>query len=184
MVVGFILGYFVAVASLEPGHAPVLQQTQASGGQLPEGHPPAELMEMVQRLMERAQADPEDSEVRALLGNAYYDMQRFSNAIEWYEAAIALDPENINVSTDLGTSYYYTGDADRAIERFNESLRLDANHAQTLQNLGVVLASKGDLAEAIEAWQKLIEKNPDYPHSDQILQQIEKARAGLGGGES
>ena len=68
-----------------------------------------------------AERDAEDVASRVALGNAYFDAERFDEAIVWYEQALALNPSDVNVSTDLGVSYYYTRQPDRALEQFARS---------------------------------------------------------------
>ncbi|HSR70396.1 MAG TPA: tetratricopeptide repeat protein [Acidobacteriota bacterium] len=186
--IGFILGFMVAQAvSLQDQF--VLQETQARGGSqqdsgLPEGHPSAQLMELMRKLQERAAANPQDAEVRVAMGNAFYDLKRFDQAAAWYEEALALEPGNVNVSTDLGTSYYYLGQPQKAVQQLRLSLQINATHPQTLQNLGVVLESMGRDQEALAVWEKLVQANPDYPGLEQVRQNIERIRGRAEDGSS
>lgn len=170
---GFIFGFFVAKATIAP--APVPTQAAPQQG-LPENHPGAEVVELLQQLQQRADENPKDAQVRVVLGNAYYEMKRFDAAIRWYEAALALEPDNISTNTDLGTAYFYVGNPSKALDIFNKSLQLDPNHPQTLQNIGVVNISMGNTAAGLQAWQKLLETNPDYPQIDQIREQIKQVQ--------
>ncbi len=80
-----------------------------------------------------------------------FDAERYSEAITWYEAAVALKPTDANLSTDLGVAYYYTNQPDRAIAQFEKSLAADPKHTKTLLNLGIVKAfGKQDLDGADE----------------------------------
>ncbi|HSR49942.1 MAG TPA: tetratricopeptide repeat protein [Acidobacteriota bacterium] len=186
--IGFILGFLVAQAvSLQDQF--ILQDTQGAGNpqqssNLPEGHPSAQLMELMRTLQQRAEANPQDAEVRVALGNAFYDLKQFDQAAAWYQQALTLDSENVSVSTDLGTSYYYLGQHEKAIQQLQHSLHIDPTHPQTLQNLGVVLDAAGRSQEALATWEKLIETNPDYAGLDQVRQSIERLRERMDGGSS
>lgn len=185
IVIGFIMGFFVAQASFSDAETGFPNQPAAAGqAPIPEGHPSNEVMALLEKLEERAANHPEDVDVRVHLGNAYYDLKLFDHAIRWYHQALDLDPRNIDVNTDLGTAYYYSQNSAKAIELFERSLRIDGNHPQTLQNLGVVQVSLGNLSEAVESWEKLLETNPDYPHGAEIREQISKAQAQIKSGKS
>lgn len=179
IVIGFVVGFFSSRV-IEPSQetqSPQLQTTTENASQMPEEHPPPEIVARLQALKERARENPRDKEIRIALGNLYYDMGRFDSAIEWYEEALNLDPSNVQVRTDLGTSYLYTGNAVKAIELYHRSLEAQPDHPQTLQNLGFAYYYKRQFGEAIQTWQKLIEAHPEYPHVGEIKKQMENARA-------
>ena len=101
---------------------------------------------------------------RVALANLYFDAERYSDAVTWYEAAMKLDARNADVSTDLGVSYYYLNQPDRALQQFEHSLAVNPKHTKTLLNLGIVRAfGKQDLAGATKAWQGVVDMAPDSP---------------------
>jgi tetratricopeptide (TPR) repeat protein len=111
------------------------------------------------------------------LANMYFDAERYTDAIVWYEAAIALKPNDPNVSTDLGVAYYYTNQPDRAIAQFQQSLAADPKHTKTLLNMGIVKAfGKQDLAGAAEAWQQVVAIAPDSPEGQAANKALEGLR--------
>ncbi|HUV12378.1 MAG TPA: tetratricopeptide repeat protein [Acidobacteriota bacterium] len=171
IIVGFILGFFVA-QGVTPGEVSPSQPA----GQLPENHPKLEISEQLQGLIERAQSDPADHEVRVAIGNAFYDMGRYDAAIPWYKEALALHADDAGVSTDLGTSYLATGAAEQALEQYRRSLELEPEHPQTLQNMGFAFFSTGDYQEAIDSWEHLLEAHPEYAHADEIREQMRLAQ--------
>ncbi len=181
--IGFIAGFFIS-QFLEQGVRTVPAQESATlqdPSQLPEGHPPAEVVETMRQLQAQAESSPQEREARVALGNTYYDMGRFDAAIKWYEEALDLEPRDIDVRTDLATSYLYIGNPIKAVELYRRSLQIDSTHAQTLQNIGVAYFSTGNFSEAVENWEKLIELHPDYPRRQELQEQIEKAKAHLRG---
>ena len=187
VVIGFILGFFVSQFASQDrllNSAPPQGQARGQPGELPPEHPSAQLMEMMQRLLAQAQANPEDHEVRVVLGNAFYEMQRFPDAIRWYEEANSLTSGNINLLTDLGTSYFYSGRPQKALDLFARSLAIDPVHPQTLHNLGVVHQSIHQHDQAIQTWEKLLDAHPDYPHAAEIRDQIKQIRDDAQSGES
>ena len=101
---------------------------------------------------------------RVALANLYFDAERYSDAVKWYEEAMKLDARNADVSTDLGVSYYYLNQPDRALEQFEHSLAVNPRHTKTMLNLGIVRAfGKQDLEGASKAWQQVVEIAPASP---------------------
>jgi cytochrome c-type biogenesis protein CcmH/NrfG len=139
----------------------------------------------VKALEAQADRDPKDAAVRVELGNAYFDAERYQDAIRWYETALKIDPRNVNVSTDLGVAYYYSNQPDRALQQFDYSLSIDPRHAKTMLNMGIVRAfGKQDLAGAIKAWEQVIAIAPDSPEgraARQALDSLKSAHPGVGG---
>lgn len=190
IIVGWILGSQQATGS-RVATAPVAQQAPA-GSTGTTAQPPQLDEGRVQALKSVAEQNPKDAEPRIQLGNMYFDAERYTDAITWYEAAAALKPADPNLSTDLGVAYYYTNQPDRAIAQFQRSLAADPKHTKTLLNMGIVKAfGKQDLAGAAEAWEQVIAIAPDSPEGQAANKALEGLRnahptgkpGGTGGGQ-
>jgi tetratricopeptide (TPR) repeat protein len=193
LAIGIAVGYF-ARGSAAPSPAAESAQTAAPAamGSAPVGAaqlpgigsaqqqqpvPPEELAKAAQPLLAQLQSNPKDFDTLAKLANLYYDSQAYSQAIEYYEKAVAIQPDNADVRTDLGTSYWYTGDPDKAIANFEKALAIRPNHPGTLFNLGIVKwQGKKDPKGAVIVWEKLLQTNPDYPQKEQVQMLIERAK--------
>lgn len=117
-------------------------------------------------LASTAQRNPNDEATRVQLANLYFDAERYQEAVDWYQQALAINPKDINASTDLGIAYYYMNQPDRALAQFDKSLAINPKHAKTLLNVGIVRAfGKQDLRGAADAWQRALEAAP--PGSDE-----------------
>lgn len=132
----------------------------------------------VQALEAEAAQRPRDAQVRARIGNLYFDADRFSDAATWYEASLKIAPRDPDVSTDLAICFYYLNQADRALAQFARSLDVDPKHTKTLLNLGIVRAfGKQDLKGAAEAWQQVLALAPaDGPEARAARQALEGLR--------
>ncbi len=188
LIVGWLLGSQQATGVRRP-EAPAAQQAPAAAGGTAQ---PAQLDERrVQTLTAAAEANPKDPKPRIELGNTYFDAERYTDAIKWYEAAYAINPADPDVSTDLGVAYYYTNQPDRAIKQFEHSLAADAKHVKTLLNLGIVKAfGKQDLEGAAAAWQQVVVLAPDTPEGQAARKALEgmknahqNAKPGTPGGQ-
>ena len=181
MCFGVILGWVVATQQAGggrpvPAAAPVQAAAPAAAPGTGNTRQPPPLDEAkVQGLETILKSDPKNAGAAVQLANAYFDAERYPDAIKWYEQAIALKPDDPDASTDLGVSYYYTGQADRALQQFDKSLKLNPKHTKTMLNQGIVLAfGKRDLAAAAEAWKKVVDLAPESPEG-------QAARRGLEG---
>ena len=179
MCFGVILGW--VIATQQAGGRPVpAAATQAAAPAAAPGtggtrQPPPLDDAKVQGLTTILNSDPKNAGAAVQLANTYFDAERYTEAIKWYEQALALKPDDPNASTDLGVSYYYTSQTDRALQQFEKSLKLDAKHTKTLLNQGIVLAfGKRDLTAAAEAWKKVVDLAPESPEG-------QAARRGLEG---
>lgn len=175
VIVGWILGSQQS-GNIAPPPAAAAATAPAPGGE--GGRPPAAPLDeaRARELIGAASNAPDDPAPRVQLGNLYFDAERYTDAVEWYEQALRLRPSDANVSTDLGVAYYYTDQPDKAIAQFEQSLKSDPKHTKTMLNMGIVKAfGKQDLAGASAAWQQVIATAPNSPEA----QAAKKALDGL-----
>ncbi len=184
---GFLAGWIIGAQQARPASAPLATSAPAaasggsaggaSGGQAP-AEPPRLDQAKIDGLRTRAADNPRDAVVRAELGNAYFDAERYPEAITWYEAALGLEPKNVDVSTDLGVSYYYSNQADRALAQFERSLQIAPKHTKTMLNIGVVRAfGKQDLNGASAIWQQVVAIAPGSAEGRAAQRMIEAVRS-------
>lgn len=180
---GLLVGWMIGSQQARPATpapAPAAQTAAAPPAADGGGTPAAGRLDPahVQELRTQAEQNPKDPAPRVQLGNLFFDAEQYTDAITWYESALALKPDDPDVSTDLGVAYYYTNQPDRAIAQFELSLKSNPKHTKTLLNLGIVKAfGKQDLAAAAEAWQQVVALAPDSPEG----QAAKKALDGLQG---
>ena len=180
LLVGWIIGSQQAVST--PAAAPPATTAAAAPAQ----SAPALDENRAASLRSAAERDPQDAESRGQLGNLYFDAERYTDAVKWYEEAAKLSPKDVNVSTDLGISYYYTNQPDRALAQFDHSLAIDPKHSKTLLNVGIVRAfGKQDLEGAAKAFQQVLDVAPGSAEARaarQALDGIRSAHPDLPGG--
>lgn len=163
---GFILGWIVGGQQAGPRAVPAAarQAAPAQAANAQSSAPSTVVLDegRVRTLVGAAEQRPQDAVVRVELANLYFDAERFTEAIRWYEEALRIDPRNVSASTDLGVSFYYTNQPDRALAQFEQSLKIDPKHTKTLLNMGIVRAfGKEDLKGAAEAWEQVIALAPE-----------------------
>lgn len=186
---GYLAGFLTAVQMhpsssdaperLESGKPAVSSQSSANQSGLPEGHPPIDYQKEIEALQQILKNNPEDFNALAQMGNAYYDMGRFADAVDWYGKALKIHPDDPNTRTDLATAYHYLGQHERAVRELELVLSKTANFAHALYNLGIVKqVGMQDAKGAIDAWERLLATNPEYSQADQVRENIAKLKSG------
>jgi len=185
MAFGVILGWVIGAQQLgrtaQTAAPPQAAQSAPPANQPAGGRtaPPLD-QARVDQLTTAINGDPKNTTAVVQLANVYFDAERFTDAISWYEKALALDPKNADVSTDLGVSYYYTNRTDEALRRFEESLKINPKHTKTLLNKGIVLAfGKEDLKAAAAEWQKVVDLAPGTPEGEAAKRALEGVAAAV-----
>lgn len=131
----------------------------------------------VEPMLQRLKSEPNNANLLASIGNAYYDAQQFRDAVRYYERALSVQPGNTSVRTDMGTAYWYLGDVDRAISEFQNVLKAEPTKANALFNLGVVQwQGKMDAKAAAATWQKLLDSNPHYENRAKVQELLTQAK--------
>jgi tetratricopeptide (TPR) repeat protein len=185
MCFGIILGWVIASQQARSGAlaptpaapaatqaAPTQQNTQRQAPALDEGK--------VQSLTTILKSDPNNASAMLQLANAYFDAERFTDAISWYERTLKVEPTNVDANTDLGVSYYYVNRTNEALATFEKSLQMNPKHTKTLLNKGIVLAfGKEDLKGAAAEWQKVVDLAPGTPEGEAAKRALEGVAAAV-----
>jgi tetratricopeptide (TPR) repeat protein len=185
MCFGIILGWVIGtqqVRTTAPATPAPAAQASSAAGATQRQAPPLDDAK-VQSLTTILKSDPNNASATLQLANAYFDAERFKDAIQWYERTVKLEPKNVEANTDLGVSYYYESRADEALATFERSLQMDPKHTKTLLNKGIVLAfGKEDLKAAAVEWQKVVELAPSSPEGETARRALEGVAAAHAGG--
>jgi tetratricopeptide (TPR) repeat protein len=113
------------------------------------------------------------------LANQYFDLNKFNEAIEYYEKALALQPNNPLVLADCGVMYYKIGDSDKALAYLDKAIDLQPDLAQAYFNKGLILmAAKNDADAAITVWRKYLEIAPESEDARFLAEQIKAIESG------
>jgi cytochrome c-type biogenesis protein CcmH len=185
-----VLGIYNTTGSWRLIDAPELQA--AAGTARPAQEQPAQgeqtpsIEEMVERLAERLQQEPDNLEGWVMLGRSYFILKRYSEAAQAYANVMALAEEE---TPDLLADYAealalahgntMAGAPAKLLER---ALAIDPEHPKSLWYGGLAAYEVKDYPLAVERWEKLMAQLPaDSDNARQLQQYLAKARANLGG---
>lgn len=95
-------------------------------------------------------------------GNAYYNEQKFAEAIVAYTRAIELNPYYADAYSNRGTAKDNLGQYKEAIADYDEAIRLQPDYAIAYSNRGYSKDRLGFHEEALKDIDEAIRLNPDY----------------------
>ncbi|HEX8523059.1 MAG TPA: tetratricopeptide repeat protein [Tepidisphaeraceae bacterium] len=100
-------------------------------------------------LFERVvEVDPNSAVAQYNLGNAYYNQERFDDAIRCYRKSLEIWPDYIDTYNTIGLAYAAKGDTDGAMGAFAEALRLMPDFPAAHNNVASVLIIRKDFVGA------------------------------------
>ena len=145
-------------------------------------------MPMKQRELYQKLCDlyPNDERAHGQLGNHYFGVQMFKEAIEEYNKAVAINANYAQVYNQLGYSNRQLGnysEAEKAFKKYTELIPNDPNPYDSYAELKMKM---GEYESSIELYQKALEVNPNFGASHvgiatnyNLLGEHEKARKQL-----
>lgn len=104
---------------------------------------------------------PDDESLQVELGNLFFSEDRFTEAVNAYQAAVNINPSSTN-QYSLGQGQLKAGNSNAAKDAFNAVIRLEPESAYGYQGLGQVFAKDGDHERAIKQFEIAINKNSEY----------------------
>ncbi len=114
-----------------------------------------------------------------MLGNWYYDHERWNEAVTHYKTALAGGLDNADVRTDYGNALRFSGQPKQALEQYQLAQKADPSHEQSLFNQGGLWAfSLHDKARGIAAWQAYLKKFPQGQSADDARKLLNDVQSG------
>lgn len=140
-----------------------------------------DMMHQVEHIKEILAQDSTNYDAWVALGNIYFDANKPTEAIEYYEQALAIRPGDVNVQTDLATMEREAGDPQKAITILQQVLKQDSTFAQAWFNMGVIYSlDLKDNKNAVAAWKKFVATSPDSPHIEAVQKEIDRLESEMG----
>ena len=110
-------------------------------------------------------------------GNQAYDHQQWSDAIGYYQEAIAKGIDNPDVRTDLGNSFRFSGQPEKALEQYTIAQRQNPQHENSLFNqIGLLMEVVHDPIRAIPVCEEFIKRFPNSEKVPRVREQLQIAK--------
>ena len=107
--------------------------------------------------------NPECDESQLAIGDTYFSMEEYDNAIRAYCDAIKINPENAKAYCKCGMALWEKDYTEEAIVAYHKAIDLNPDYAIKHNNLGVIyLDDIGNTHEAIALFEKAISENKSY----------------------
>lgn len=103
------------------------------------------------------------------LGNHYYQIGRFDDALYHCQKALEVWPDDPAANNLVGYVALQRGQMDEAVKHFQIALEAQQNYAPARNNLGLALLQSGHVDDAITQFQQALKINPDVPDTQNSL---------------
>jgi tetratricopeptide (TPR) repeat protein len=147
---------------------PFIQQRLGGQG-APVNTPPPNLQAPGPDLEATIQANPDSPEAYFKLGNSYYEVGQWDQAVAAYQQAITLDPNYQAAYANLGVTYYQQQQFELAISQYKKALELDPNDGEVAYNLGALYV------------QQALSSTDGQPDLELLNQAVEQLKGVVGG---
>ena len=113
--------------------------------------------------------NPGSFDVHMNLGNAYYSMKMYDDAIDTYKAAASLKPMDSKVYYFTGVAFRDKGSYSEAASSFEKAVQLQSNYHEAYYELGMIYYRNiKDKNKAVNNFEKVLSIKPDHPDADKI----------------
>jgi len=136
------------------------QQTQYERD-LQEIERPQTTREVIESLKQRVENNPNDAIALAYLGDMYFGISQFHDAVKYYAMAININPRDVDTHNDIGLANHYIGSSDIGLRHVEEGIKVDPSFQRIWLTKGFILAATGRIDEARNAWEQVLIIDPD-----------------------
>lgn len=188
LLIGLGLGYW-GTNALNRNYASTANSgnKEAPAGDLPPGHPPAGATSPsgsastaqsdgpqgdVMAVIQQARNEPSNFDAQMKAAALFAQIQRYDQAMEFYQKARQAKPNDLGVLVALGHTSFQLQLLPEAEQWYKEALKRSPRHEEALQNLATTLLAKGDKAAARTYVQQLEQVNPNNQALAQFRAQL------------
>ncbi|MBN2373836.1 tetratricopeptide repeat protein [bacterium] len=115
------------------------------------------------------------------LGLTYYELGKYSKAIDEYQRAIQLKPGFAEAYFNMGVAYDQTGKTDKALESYKEAMRYGLDDAAVHFNMGLSLLKMSRFEESKKEHLKALEMDPSLAQAYNNLGYLAEASSDIDG---
>ncbi len=105
---------------------------------------------------------PDDRDANLNLGNIYFGLQNYDQAIHYFQKVLTIDPKFKNAYNMLGYVYANTGDFSNATATLNQYKELAPDEPNPYDSMGEIYLYQGDYKNAEKQFKQAIKVNNNY----------------------
>lgn len=141
--------------------------------------------EFIDNMTHYIELKPEDADGYAFRGDAYFEENDYTAAINDYNTALSLEPDMLCAIYGLAESYYYNGNYDNAYPLFEKLISENFNPGDAYFFQGIILYERELFTDAIKHFNTAISilKRDGYTMFPEILEYRGKSYANIGENE-
>jgi len=116
--------------------------------------------------------DPDNARALSHLGYSLtIHTDRYEEALDLIEKAIALEPDDPAIIDSLGWVQYKLGQLDDALHNLERAYEMFPNH-EVAAHLGEVLWARGERDRAMSVWEEALEEEPDSEYINEAMDRL------------
>ncbi len=174
LLAGLIIGFMFANSVNQQGVTATAAQEIRSNSNMPPGHPdigsagapgaPGAMQPEVQAVIEKAKQSPDDFDAQLKAAEAYYQIERFDDAIKFLTAANKLKPDDNEVVVHLGNANFDANHYEEAEKWYTAALAKKADDVNVRTDLGLtfVFRDPPNYDRAIQEFNKSLATDPNH----------------------
>lgn len=146
--------------ALPADHPPLGTSSGAADGDSPQAGP----LPQVLAAIDKAKAQPKDFDAQMTAADLYYQIQKFDDAAQYYEAANKLKPTEIEPMIKAGNAYFDAEKYEPAEKWYEQALAKDAKNINVRTDLGLTffLRTPRDIDRAIKEYKTSLAIDPNH----------------------
>lgn len=121
-------------------------------------------MPFIQQTIDKAKAEPQNLEAQIAAGDLFYKIQRFQEAIPFYQKALEIKTDNVEVLTKIANAYFDGNNFIEARQYYARVLEKNPNDVNVRTDYGLTfyLQPSPDAARAIQEYKQSLQINPNH----------------------
>jgi len=172
--IAVLLPLFVASYYLMQGESELIGAQPDAGPQQASGEEMHSSEEMVERLRNRLQEQPDDAEGWSMLGRSYFVMNRFDDAVAAYRKVHELVGDKAPLLADLAEVLIVANDdkfTQEALDVIALALQADPDEPKALWIAGYAALEQGNHMQALQYWERVLNQLPPDSQDARALQE-------------
>ena len=171
LILGLVIGFISAnqlnknskfeptVSETQPD-AP-FQNQQVHGADIKEKSPGG-MINDVQKILDKAKAEPDNAQAQIEAGNMYAQIGRFPESIAFFEKANKLNPNDFQSNVKLANAYSDSRQFEKAAEFYEKALQINPSDTGARTDFGITFVErdKPDYDRAIQEFETSLKADP------------------------